>query len=165
MLFWCSHKHYKDFEQLTRFRIGTVIGLWQTKTYSPVCDVLCVVTAFCYSQHSDCQQLVLHCIFCEISARRPAFSSQRHPLALDTNDLSFLRSPFIGTKYHFTLRKTSFEDAPTQWLSHHNVAPVESIVLLCLSIFSCFQHISFENWLFSCCVIYPHHLTGATDAI
>lgn len=86
-----------------------------------------------------------------------AFALITEPWVHTSSLLSFLGPPFVGTDY--CVSGTSYKacrvaDALTQTSSHHNLALVRIGLIFMLEDFSCFQHINFKNYLFTCCLIY-----------
>lgn len=82
------------------------------------------------------------------------------PMTLSPVHRLFFLGPLLeGTKHYIpgTFQKTCFVGQTlTQSSHHHNFGPIfKASQIHMLSHCFCFQHISFENRLFTCCLIHP----------
>lgn len=64
----------------------------------------------------------------------------------------------LGHTNHFILgtpyKTCYFGISLTQSFSHHNLLFIKVTQIFTLAHFSCFEHINFKKWLFTCCLIF-----------
>ncbi len=136
----------------------------QKQGWRPMAQCISFATSL-LAFHSIFQQFKLKQLFCVTGPDGLAFTHQVHHWALGTHDPGTGSAAVLAqlladktTAYQEYPQDLLFGDALT--CSHHYLALFKVTQIFSLSLFACFQHMKFKNWLFTCFLIYtsPWHV-------